>query len=197
MEAAVAAEPPWDTKLTESEDLTTLVLRRGDETIEINWGFRENGSQYLEHPLCYSLLGVRDIRLRNVAEAMRVIAGRPDYTTKKARKKAVVEKAEPEEVVSMPLPFDPQTSSDVDIRRAVSGKSLTWRGGMTGEYFTGTVPPRRRVEVPDGKGGKKFVLRVSPNVYITTTEDGKRVLTFPAVNEQFRSCYLESLVQVV
>jgi hypothetical protein len=45
-------------------------------------------------------------------------------------------------------------------------------------------------------GVEKVVRRASPNVYLSTTSAGRRVLTFPAVGEQFRSMGLDQIVQV-
>lgn len=194
IEAAAAATPPWLSDTESSGGMYTLTLTRGDESMVIVW---HEESLALVHPLTYALSGVREVKLRNVSAAIKVLAEKPSYKVGRSRPTGVQRvQADGEPLGEVYLPFDPAVDDDRTIVKALVGKVLVWRAVMTGEYIEARVPARERVEVPDGKGGKKVVLRTNPNIYISTTSAGKRVLTFPAVNEQFRSCYLDGLVQV-
>lgn len=194
--SANGANPPWEYETEESGDLYTLTLTRGEETMQITWDTAQNDT--LIHPLSYSLAGVRETKLRNVSAAMKIIEGKPNYTARRRKVAAPQPAGEPEEDIKpLPLPFDPEESSDRDIVKALTGKRIVWKNRMLGIYESGVVPPRVRVEVKDGNGGFKTVLRTSRNIRMATTTAGRRVITFPAVNEQFRSVGLDQIVQVV
>lgn len=190
--AAEAADPKWDHEVEISDSGVTLNLTRGDESMQIVWGPKTE----LVHPLSYSLKGVREVKLRNVSGALAVIAGKPKYTQKRTAK-ARVERTAPDPIATV-LPFDISTATDEEIIKAVRGRTLTWYSSMSDEYETATVPDRRLVEVKDSSrpGGVRKVWRTSKNISVKTTSAGRRVLTFPAVNEQFRSLGLDTLVQV-
>lgn len=195
--AANEASPPWEYSSEERGDLFVLTLTRGQETMEITWDTAQNDT--LVHPLNYSLAGVREAKLRNVSAAIKTIGDKPNFKARRtARPKADVPKEE-EEIVPMPLPFDKDESTDRDIVKAVVGKRIIWRNRMLGTYESGIVPARARVEVkdPDNPGKNKFVLRTSKNIRMTTSSEGRRILTFPAVGEQFRSVAMDQIVQVV
>lgn len=198
---AEGTTPPWQWETEDAGDLYTLTLTRGEENMQIVWDTSKNDA--LVHPLTYSLSGVRETRLRNVSAALKLVEGSPDYTGRKAKK--TVSKPRPTEAdekdwepVAIPLPFDPLESTDRDIVKSIVGKRIVWRNTMNGEYETAVVPPRERVEIKDADnpGKMKWVLRTSRNITIKTTSAGRRVLTFPAVNEQFRSVALDQIVQI-
>ncbi len=192
IERAAECEPPWDFVQKEEGDRTTLVLTRGEERIEFAW--EKNA---LQHPLLYTLAGVREVRLRNVSAALKQMGEKPNYRVRRTSRAAGAEREVREDVgpLMTTLPFE-LDDDDATIIKAVRGHSITWRRTMQPGYETGMVPGRYQVDVPDGKGGKKKVWRTSPNIYLRTTSTGRRVLTFPAVNEQFRSCALDQIVSV-
>lgn len=189
---AEATTPPWECELSTVGAGELLTLARGDETMQITW---ENGG--LVHPLVYTLAGVREVKLRNVSAALKLVLGQPEYKT--ARAPRVVGEPKPKvEPVTAVLPFDIVEATDAEIIKAVRGKKLTWLNDMMGEYESARVPDRKLVEVkdPDKPGQWKNVYRTSPNITMSTSAAGRRILTFPAVNEQYRSVGLDRLVQV-
>lgn len=190
---AQATSPPWEVDLVAGDAASeTLHLARGDETMTIKW---VNGG--LEHPLTYSLSGVKEVKLRNVSAALKVIEGKPDYTKRTAAPRQERSSA-PREIAKVALPFDIETATDSDIIKAVRGKQIVWLNEMAGEYERASVPPRKLVEVKDASapGGVKKVWRTSRNISVSKTSAGRRVLTFPAVGEQYRSVGLDSIVQI-
>lgn len=192
-DAALAADPVWTVEDTSSPGLYGLKLTRGDEEMTVNWSSENDG---LVHPLDYRLRGVKEVRLRNVSAALKQIADAPNY---KVRSKVPRERSEEApETLERILPFDPETATDAEVIKAVCGKRLVWWNSMGAAYDSGEVPGRKRVEVadPNKVGEKKWVLRTSRNITIKVSSTGRRVLTFPAVGEQFRSVGLDSLVQV-
>lgn len=191
--AAQAATPPWEHEVEEVEGFTTLTLIRGDETMQITW----DSKTALIHPLTYTLAGVREVKLRNVSQALKdCITVAPDYKVKKTVQRRVA--SPPKEVGRSPLPFDIEEASDEEIIKAVRGRKLVWLNQMAGEFEQAVVPGRKLVEVkdPDKPGAMKKVWRTSRNIKMSTTSAGRRVLTFAAVGEQFRSIGLDTLVQV-
>lgn len=190
IETATGVEPTWENEVDKLDDEgITLTLTRGDESMQITW----DGRGSLVHPLVYTLSGIKEVKLRNVAAALRVIADKPNYTRRVGVRRERQAPAVPENV---PLPFDIELATDEEIIKAVRGKKLTWLNEMAGEYETGMVPDAKRVEVPDGNGGRKFVRRTSRNITMSVSSEGRRILTFPAVNEQYRSLHLDRLVQI-
>lgn len=185
---AVAKEHGWTANVSPAGDSITLAAVRGAESMLITW---VNGG--LQHPLTYSLAGVRDVKLRNVAAALKQMAEQPNYSTSRARRPTV--DTDGEEIPREALPFE-MDDDDAVIIRAVRGKVIIWKNSMVDQYERGQVPPPMRLEVPDGKGGKKRILRTSRNIYLTTSAAGRRILTFPAVNEQFRSVGLDAIVAI-
>jgi hypothetical protein len=188
--AAVAATPPWEHDTQSALDGTKLRLFRGEETILITWDANDG----LVHPLSYRLSGVRDTKLRNVAEALRFIAGKPDYKPKAIRSAA--RKTSVSRTAGKAVELGLDEMEDKEIIRLLRGKTLTWWSPMQELHESGSVPDRKLAEVPDGKGGKKKVWRTSPNIYMSTSSAGRRILTFPAVGEQFRSIGLDQIVNI-
>jgi hypothetical protein len=187
--AAVAATPPWEHDLREAPDGCKLRLFRGEETMLITWDANDG----LVHPLSYRLTGVRDTKLRNVAEAMRYIAGKPDYKARSATRRASAPRA-----AAAPTAIDKDLLElpDREIIKRLRGKVITWHNRGLDTYESGGVPDRKQVSVPDGAGGKKLVWRTSRNISMSTSSAGRRILTFPAVGEQFRSVGLDQIVDV-
>lgn len=189
--AAEAATPPWNHILSTEDGECTLTLNRGEEAMVLHW----DGRGGLVHPLTYKLYGVRDAKLRNVAEAIRYIGERPNYKIRSSTRKAAAESTV-DTVVRAALDESYFDMDDKGIIKLLRGKRITWHNEMLDQYETAEVPDRYRILVPDGAGGKKPVWRTSRNISMSTSSAGRRIITFPAVGEQFRSVALEKIVDV-
>jgi hypothetical protein len=184
----------WTFAVSRGDEGTSVSLSRGPELMVITWD--KGGS--LMHPLTYSISGIKDVRLRNVSAAIKQMADKPNLTAVRTRRPSAPSATAEEGVVEITqeeLPF-PMDAPDAEIIKALRGKHLVWWNKLGEQYETGQIPGPARVQIPDGRGGKKWVLRTSRNIYVTTSSAGRRIITFPAVNEQFRSVGLDSIVRV-
>lgn len=191
---AAGSEHGWEHERLAEDNVTGVRLTRGPEIMEVRW---DAGGSLL-HPLTYAISGIKQTRLRNVSAAIKQMADKPNLTavrTRRASAPSATAEGEVIEITREELPF-PLDAPDAEVIKALRGRHLVWWNTMGEKYETGQVPDRQRVAVPDGRGGKKLVWRTSRNIYLTTSKAGKRSLTFPAVNEQFRSVHLEAIVRV-
>lgn len=185
---AAAKEHGWEFQLISVPgEGTGVELNRGPENLMIRWDL--TGS--LMHPLTYRVAGVRETKLRNVSAALKQMADKPNLTPARRRSSAAVEV---DETPYLPLPFDTD-ADDATIIKALRGKTIVWRNRLLNTLESGQVPDRFQVKVKRD-GVEKLVWRTSQNIYMTTSSAGRRIITFPAVGEQFRSVGLDQIVQI-
>lgn len=173
--------------------LASVTVRRGDETIFIQWKdgrFQEN---------CTHGIGGRSVKLRNASAARGAMTTPAEKVRRDVRRRVPGQKV----ADSMPkaaLPFDLDKATDEEVLKAVEGRQLTWRNSMSGDLERVRVPRTEYDTVSITKEGKvvgtKQVKANNLQTKLSTTKAGRRVLTWAAPGEGFRSVALDSLLQI-
>jgi hypothetical protein len=192
-----AKEAGWDGALETSGEIQTVVVTRGTEEIKISWrrGACADGSTYRN--------GDYTRTLRNAAACLRQLSAAPiaPPARKRVSRKVRVPRIAPtagaankaagangadleeeRESVRMrkSLPFK-ISAPDAVVLKAVIGKEIVWENSISGGYLNARVLPN-----PDQK---QLRIEYSP-------VNRKRIITFAAAGEGYRSVYVESIVSV-
>lgn len=176
----VAASLGWSTaRETSEDDRLTVVAKRGDETIGIEW----MGGVF--QPPCVYSLGGRTIQLRNASAAKQRMAMKPEAAAQEAERvverhhNAVERKAAPRRRA---LKLDLETMTDIEVLEALEGHGITWLNEISGQEESARVPIRREIKRPTNKP------RISEG-------PRGRTITFTS-NTGFRTVLLKNIVAV-
>lgn len=181
----------WDLKEfreTPEESRFDLALwnENTGEVIHVAW---ETG-RWIAEPARYEYAG-RVTKVKNASAAKKRMASQPDIVAPSRRRSATGEVVEgPTRVMARMVPFDPENTSEGELRSKLAGRRLVWINSVSGGLEEAHVPParpatERRSASP--AGGKQFK--------IENGEAGRPILTFCGP-EGFRSVALEKILQV-
>lgn len=198
--AADAKAAGWDPEISHDGNLTTVVARRGEESVTITWAGEacRDGSMYR--------LGSYERTLRNAAACRRQLAISPEEAAKtvanrKVRRvgaktaKAKAARLAPSasdtgDLIELDddepppyqgnVPFSMDAPAD-EICAAVIGKEILWKSRINQTIYSAHVMTR-----PNQRQ-----LRVERH-----PRTGMRILTFAAADQGFRSVYLSSIIDV-
>lgn len=165
----------WKSKKTEKPDGVELVMIRNGEIMVLRW----SGSRFVGKESTHTL-GMRSVRVKNAAAALRFIAEDPDVTEKHVREvtSRKIDEDDDEDVLPIRLPFPLEEAEDEEIISAVIGRKIVWRNN--GKYHEAHVLKKR---------DQKYLR-------IESAKSG-RAITFCAEDAGFTSVYLNRIVQIV
>lgn len=127
----------WKPEIDVNGDLQQLTLRRGNETLYLEW----RGNAHVSNTSTYTN-GDHTIKIRNYSEAMRFAVRPPDeakaktasVANNKYRRKSKGPKRDPKGI-----PFDPETASDEEVLAALQGRNVTWHNRYRADSESGTI----------------------------------------------------------
>jgi hypothetical protein len=178
--AADAASLGWDldAPVTDGE-LTSVTVRRGEETIDLAW----EGGVFL-HPCLYSLKG-HTIQMRNAAAAKQRMGMDPEKAeeeTDRVLTRKTNAAARRTESPRQQLPFDPELATDEEVLATLQGRMIYWTNGTSGADESDRVPLVKEV----GNRANRPKIHEGPH---------GRILTFPG-RSGCRSVLVSKIVMV-
>jgi len=91
----------------------------------------------------YELIEVRRKRVNNQAEAVRWVQDTPDYTHSKEIVRDV---------------FDWSDYTDIEVKKSLSGRKITWQNAYTGEHESAVIPRKGYwTEVRKSSAGRRYI----------------------------------------
>lgn len=175
----------WNVESTRNGNKTTVLATRGEnESVSVTW---ENNACLNE---CWHRLDGKNKKLRNAAAARRVLEG-STKTSSPNSKTSTPRVPLPTQTLELPSDDQPQapipewgtkyvSKPDKEILAKVIGKEITWVNSRTRQLDSATVlkdPNQRQLRVE-------------------YTRARRRVITFAALGEGFRSVYVDAIVSV-
>jgi hypothetical protein len=189
----------WEVERKIEGDTKTAICKRDDETVEVGW------TKEVAHG---PIIGVHvypagTSGIKNAASAFRIIEGKPgefipsEKGMKSKNSAPVVRRSKVEIASSTALPFDPYTSSDVDVLAAVRGRRITWVNSLNPDEPTEGIvplPPSDKI-LPSGK---VIVRRDYTEIVLSRAEDtlGERILHFCDPLVGFRALFVGAIIKV-
>jgi hypothetical protein len=186
--AADAEAAGWSIGIQTSGDLVTVTATRDAEEIEISWKGEacQNGSTYRNGGYCKSM--------RNAAACRRQMSLAAGQATPPSNRRArrrpassataedsYEESPEDADAFRLELPFQLDDEAE-QILKLLLGKMITWKSSLTRNLHSAVILPnadQNHIQIEEHP------------------KNGKRILTFAAKGEGFRSVYLESIVAVL
>lgn len=181
----------WKADIKTKGELSTVTATREEDgaVLSISW----KGEACLNE--CTLTVDGHTRKLRNAAACRRELSGdsstpvaKTSNSTPKApkpvRRMAVADAEEDDEQPRVPQPVWGRLHAEApatDIFKAVRGRTITWLNALKGETESATVLPKA--------DQRQLRIEKSPR-------NGKRLLTFAAAEEGFRSVYIERIVNV-
>lgn len=179
--AAKARAAKWQVSLNvEGDDAVELTATRDGETMVQAW----SGGVW-QYPSSFYGYGDRNTKPRNASGAAKLLERSPEDAAADASKVASnkhFRKAEPKDMTlkleeaQRRLPFDPELAPDEIITAALAGQAVVWYNTL--------------------RRGQESAMVSRKGARISTTPDGKRVVTFCCPATGYRSCYVSSILRV-
>lgn len=185
---AEAEKEGWEISVEHAGARVTVTATRGKEAVQVTW---EKNACLNE---CFYTIDGKNKKLRNAAAAKRVlvnaeVSGSTSVPVKRISAKPSGVIPQPRNGADIDIDRTPPipvwgarhiAKPDREILRLVVGKQITWLNSRTKQLETARV-----LSSPDQR-----------QLRIEWTRAQKRVITFAAYGEGFRSLYLEAIVSV-